>query len=213
MGKPPRKTAKAKPKSLPPRTKVQAARQGPRRFLERAWQAITSLPLWTDVLGVIAAALALYEIFYATIPDIQPDPAISPSWVDLPLKAKNNSRFFDMTNVTVACVVENVTWKTPILPPYQSFRMRGKGVEARPKDVAETIEAGRTITFPCNIAENIVATPFGAADVIPISLIRLKIRISYRILNFPRSETSSSFTWRSVSGGFQWLEGDISDKP
>ena len=116
-----------------------------------------------------------------------------------------------MKDVTVACIIENVTWKTSALPPYQAFRMRGKDLEAHPKDVAEMIEAGRTITFPCNIAGSIVATPLYAAEAIPISLIRLKIRISYRTLVFPRSEVSSSFTWRSVSG--QWLEGDISDKP
>jgi hypothetical protein len=47
-----------------------------------------------------------------------------------------------------------------------------------------------------------------------VRLIQMRIKTSYVVFKWwHRESTSQLFTWRSVSGGYQWLEGDASDVP
>jgi hypothetical protein len=181
----------------------------------RFWQPITSLPLWKNVLGVIAAIFTIcgffFEIFYDTVPDIKPDQAISTVWADLPLSARNPSRIFQMHNVKVFCRVENVTWRGE---GKRHFRMISQDFEKIAVNIPTEIEPGSPINFPCNISRDITASATDGLQY-PIALIRLRIRLTYETafgIKFARQKTSSLFTWRAVSGGYQWLEGDVSDR-
>jgi hypothetical protein len=174
------------------------------------------LPLWADILGVLTALYVIYGIFYELVPEIQPDPAISSSWVDLPLKAKNRSLFFDMHDVQIICVVNDFAWKGRGTDEIRGNFVGGAG--PRVTDAAQTIAATQTITFPCEISEHVKGYRLDGDQrtLMPLALIRLSIQIDYSIRLWrwfwPRRTTSQSFTWRAVSGGYQWLEGDTSNR-
>jgi hypothetical protein len=209
-------------KERPPQrpSKLRRAAQLVVRAATFSLSRLKRLPWWADVLGVLAAAYLGYQILYELVPEIVPDAAISPSWNDLPLKAKNRSLFFDMGDVRVFCVLQNITFKGP----EAALRLRSPGVEKPLADVATTIPATETITFPCDMSKDFKSGfikdyrggPIDTTDSMPVALIKLKIRIAYSIncllFRWRRNATSQSFTWRAVSGGYQWLEGYASDK-
>ena len=183
-----------------------------RRAAKSLLRRVLQLPWWADFLGVVVAVLGIHGFFYASVPYVQPDAAISSSWRDLPLTAKITNPVFGANNLNIFCTIENVTW--PLSRPYlaNAVRIRGKA-EIKIEKVATYIPGGGTITFPCHIAETIIARSDINGEQLPIGLIKLYIRITYRSIFWPLSReiTSPVFTWRAVSGGYQWLEGDASD--
>lgn len=184
-------------------------------LLKRLLAPLAGLPWWADVLSVFVAILSFYELLFSTIPRIQPDAAISPSWHDLPLSAKIDSHFFGAKSVEAFCIVENVTWNTDKSKTRGLTNMRIVGdAEKRVEGAANYIPSGGTITFACNIFDSITGRYLPSSEIIPISLIKLHIRLVYKTYVWPwaRSLVSPTFTWRAVSGGYQWLEGDTSDK-
>jgi hypothetical protein len=177
-----------------------------------ALRRVLQVPWWADFLGVVVAVFGIYQFYNASVPYVQPDAAISSSWRDLPLTAKITNPIFGAYNLNVFCNIENVTW--PLARPYlmKAFRVIGKA-EIKIEKVANYIPGGGTITFRCHIAETIIARSDANGEQLPIGLIKLYIRITYRSIFWPLSReiTSPVFTWRAVSGGYQWLEGDASD--
>ncbi|HMH05778.1 MAG TPA: hypothetical protein VK579_03765, partial [Terriglobales bacterium] len=56
---------------------------------------------------------------------------------------------------------------------------------------------------------------YGSGEQLPFALIHMRIKTTFTInlglFHWHRESKSHIFTWREVSGGFQWLEGDTSD--
>jgi hypothetical protein len=172
------------------------------------------MPWWADVLTFGTTAWACYEAFYALVPHVQPDQAITPSWQELPLTATNRSELFNLRDVQFFCVISNVTWKYPTAG---AIRLVGRAEHPAAKWVM--IGAQETVSFSCDISRDWKATfrIKGTSFKLPlqIALIKLRIKTAYRvnILGMPwrRTTLSPEFTWRALPGGYQWLEGDQSD--
>jgi hypothetical protein len=187
---------------------------------KRLVSPLKQLPWWADILGVLVALIFLYEFFYDTVPSIQPDPVISPSWHDLPLMAKIESRIFSAHVSGLVCEVENITWDTKgkLVNGWTNFRFKGK-LEINVEKYQSIIPPHGAISFMCNVYDKARFTI--APSIAPngehadISLIKLRVRMDYSSsFGLLRRETTSpQFTWRAVSGGYQWLEGDASDVP
>jgi hypothetical protein len=173
-------------------------------------KTIRSLPWWADLITVLLFAAGIYQTRVALIPVIQPDAAISSSWADLPVTATNSGNFFDMNDAQFFCKVTNVSWKglgTTI------FRVVGDAEWTVPRPPI-TIRPSTTVTFPCDISKNVTAK-YDNGSQMPVALIHMRIRTTYKInlglFYWHRQAVSQVFTWREVSGGFQWLSGDTSD--
>lgn len=207
-----RERAKSHWQEPTPQHAIQKAAQA----LRKGIRLVRSLPWWADILTVLSAVYLVYQAFYAMVPEIRPDDVLSSSWTDLPFTAKNGGGIFAMEDTQFFCEVENVTWNgggTTML------RVVGKLIHPVAQGPRE-IPTNATITFPCDVAANFQA--FGVkADTsktpLPILLIHMRIRTTYKIdlglLDWNREAISPIFTWRAVSGGYQWLEGDTSDNP
>ncbi len=116
-----------------------------------------------------------------------------------------------MYNVKVLCRVENVTWRGE---GKTAYRIVSPNLEKLTENIATEIEPDSAISFPCNISRDITASGVGGLQY-PIGLIRLRIRMTYETafgIKFTRQKISSTFTWRAVSGGYQWLEGDVNGR-
>jgi hypothetical protein len=179
----------------------------------RPLQHLKEFPWWADILTVICFFLVLYELLYDAVPNIQPDPAISTSWRDLPLTARIDSRLFGANKVEVFCLWENISWK---MSDDYMFTMRFDkffGIE----DAENVIPARGAIAIKCRVSDQISLghTTGVIREAKDIALIKLKVKIAYYSAFWPvrREVISPTFTWRAVSGGFQWLEGDASKLP
>jgi hypothetical protein len=193
-------------------------------ILAKAWRLllwpIRTLPWWLNiggvVLSVVAAIVALYEFFDEAVPYIEPDPAISTSWHDLPFKVKIDSRIFGASDVQVSCAAENITWKTD---PKWGMANLNVNVLFKVDRIAEVIPPHMPISFSCNTA-NVNSLKTVDNQIAPIVLIELHVQMSYRSFLWPWGETiirvpwqrkitSERFTWREVSpDNYQWLEGE-----
>lgn len=146
---------------------------------------------------------------------MRPNPALSPSWADLPVTITNPGRFFRMHGAVIYCEISNITWKVKDNPlPDETKAFRATGIIERQVMEVERIEPGETLTFPCDSANGVVARLETGAQL-PIALIHMRIKTKYLInlwvWKWHRESWSPQFTWRNVSGGFQWLEGDYND--
>lgn len=178
------------------------------------------LPLWANIVVVLlsvgATIVALYEFFDEAVPYIEPDPAISTSWHDLPFKAKIDSRIFGASDIQVSCNAENITWKTD---PKWGLANLNVNVLFKVDRIAEVIPPHVPISFSCNTA-NVNSLKTVDNQIAPIILIELHVQMRYRSFLWPWGETiipvpwqreitSERFTWREVSpGSYQWLEGE-----
>lgn len=185
------------------------------RFLKRASKAVWSLPWWADVLTIMTAAAALYEILYATVPVIQPDEAISSSWADLPITATDTSEIFGLHDAAFRCAVTDLTFQGIDGSPIPLHTSTVHTVPGSPV----TIEPRQTITFPCDFSKNTLvweSVPGQTAKKrLPVAWANVRIKTAYSVKIGPfvwhRHTTSQQFTWRAVSGGYQWLEGYKTD--
>jgi hypothetical protein len=194
----------------------QSIRQLVAQQVMRALRWIWSLPLWADIVTVVGAGYVIYQAFYAMVPEIRPDAALSPSWTDLPFTAKNTGGLFDIHDAQFVCETNNVTWDAGSPNLIRTLTPLKHAVSLPPL----RISTGATVTFPCDMAENAKAfgvKPDSSKTQLPIALMRMQIRTTYKInlavFDWRREAVSASFTWRAVSGGYQWLEGDPSDMP
>ena len=170
---------------------------------------VVSLPWWADVLSVVLFFVFLYQIQYSLVPVIQPDSAISSSWTDLPVTARNSGEFFDFRDAEFFCRVTEQRFEgDKAKTGYTAYRIKGL-VEWRLTNPPQTIHAGDTVSFPCNIAQNSVLTLDGEQK--PTTLIHMSIRTVYSVnlglFRWHRESQSQVFTWTKVSGGYQWLPG------
>ena len=164
------------------------------------------------MLTVLLFGWGLYEARNALIPVIRPDQAISSSWADLPITARNSGDVLAMHDAQFFCEATNITWKAE---GQLAFRAVGPMtfMVSRP---AVTIAPGTTVTFPCDLSNNATAKDITInGPPLPIALVHVRIKTTYFInlglFRWHRKAESQVFTWRQVSGGFQWLEGDNSD--
>jgi hypothetical protein len=200
--------------------KAQAGTLSKETLRRRIWKKLTALPWWANVLGVVATSLSvvtaiyvIYQADYATVPDIQPDLAISPTWADLPLRVKNQRDLFDISNPSVFCEPEEVLFETFYMAgKFRQYRIKGD-MKVPVQNIPSKILSNEAITISCDISEVVKATLDTPTNKIPIHAIRMHVRIIYNTRFWPweRSQTSNAFTWRPVSGGYQWLEGDTSN--
>jgi hypothetical protein len=162
------------------------------------------------VLTVTVILWGVYQYRRALVPVIRPDAVISSSWVDLPITARNAGDIFDLREARFFCDVKNVTFKGA---GTTAFRMVGDAEYMVPRPPI-TIEPGVSATFPCDVSSNVTAKYENGVQM-PVALIHMRIRTTYAInlglFDWHRESKSQLFTWREVSGGYQWLEGDTSD--
>jgi hypothetical protein len=184
------------------------------RQLARLTKAIRRIPLGIDLVTVILIAWAIYQYRVVLIPVIQPDSAISSSWADLPITARNPGDLFTLRRAKFFCEITNVSWKGDENKglKYKGYRIVGIAEYTVP-DPPKTIAPGLTVTFPCDVSRNVILRLDGAQ--MPVALIHMSIKTTYDInlglIQWHREAKSQLFTWREVSGGFQWLPGDTSD--
>jgi hypothetical protein len=173
------------------------------------WKRIQDHPIWSAI-GIFASAIAVTGTIYDALrgPEIRPDAAVSSSWADLPITVRDASILFDLRDAQFFCDVTDVTWRGAGTTAY---RIVGRGEYVVPRPPI-TIEPGAASTFPCDISKHMTAK-YNFGSQLPIALIQMRIRVSYKTRAWPwvRSALSQQFTWRAVSGGYQWLEGDTSD--
>jgi hypothetical protein len=205
--------------------KAQSSRSRAIRVLRLIWQSLAkwaesfrSLPWWADVLGVTVILWGFYQARISLIPVVEPDAAISSSWLDLPITIRNPGDVFDFKNVQFFCDMTEQQFEgnreSKKFFNYNYYRIKGL-VEWPIRQPPLTISAGNTSSFPCNIAANSVLK---FDDVpLPMRLIHLSIKTKYNInlglFQWPREAQSQTFTWKQVSGGWQWLPGETLPGP
>jgi hypothetical protein len=202
-----KQTTQAK-KKLKSKSKIKIAIKVIMKLAKTLLMPLRKLPWWVNVSGLVTIGIALSQFWCVElVPDIEPDSEISSSWADLPMKAINRNWIFDMHNVSVFEQIENVTYDGK----NHHYRVIGN-LERQIYKTKSEIPVGETITIPCEVFKDIkMHDPDNNMKYMPIELIRLHIRIDYSVLGLHRETTSQSFTWRTVSGGYQWLPGDVSD--
>ncbi len=187
-------------------------------FLSLLARPIRRLPWWADILTVAAFGIFLYQVRVSLVPIVQPDAAISSSWLDLPITVRNSGDFFDFKDVQFFCDMTEQqfesTGETRKFLPYDYYRAKGL-VEWPIRQSPIIISPGNTTSFPCNMAANSVMTFDGVS--LPMRLIHLSIKTEYSIdlglFRWHRQVKSQTFTWKQVSGGWQWLPGETLPGP
>lgn len=183
-----------------------------------AKKRVASLPWWADALTVATVVFAVYLHIFV-VPTVQPDAAISSSWLDLPITVRNPGGFFDLKDVQFFCdMTEQQFEASPesrkYFADYKSYRLIGL-VEWPILQPPLTIAPGNTASFPCNTASN-SSVAFDKVPL-PMRLIRLTIKTDYavdfRLFRWHRQAISQTFTWQQVSGGWQWLPGETLKGP
>lgn len=208
-------TTTAKPKGKRKAPKAQSLRRRAKKALTQSLAVVRRLPWWADVLTVVLFVCGIYESRHALVPEIRPDAAISSSWADLPITVRNSGELFNLSDAQFFCEVTNITWKVESAgPPGTLTAFRAVGILEYKVPQKRTIAPGTAVTFSCDISSSLTARyPNGTQW--PVALIHMTIKTKYninlRLLHWHRESTSQLFTWREVSGGFQWLEGDSSD--
>jgi hypothetical protein len=206
------------PKKQPVRVRITNALQQLLRFLSLLTKLIRRLPWWADVLTVVAFCIFLYQVRVSLVPVVQPDTAISSSWLDLPVTVRNPGEFFDFKDVQFFCDMTEQqfesTSETQKWGAYNYYRLKGL-VEWPIRQPPLTIQPGNTASFPCNIAANSSLMFDGVP--LPMKLIHLSIKTKYSVslglFRWHLEGTSQTFTWKQVSGGWQWLPGETLPGP
>jgi hypothetical protein len=185
-------------------------RQSPTPPRRTIWQRMQDHPLF--VIGSLLASMvgiASYAEGVFRSVDIRPVPQASTSSEDLPFTAANPTPF-TATHVKITCVVSNVTWRAA---GQKLIRFVGSA-EGAARKASDTIPHGESITFPCDVNQSFTSR---FANGVPMTLVlaRMKVRASYETDIFgiavAHEVTSPAFTWRLVSGAYEWLENDPSD--
>lgn len=186
------------------------------RFREgRFYGFVARAVVYVLAIATIAQTVVAFSVWPSI--DVRPDAAISPSWRDLPMIAHNTSHVFPLEKMQFICHLSNVTWRAS-----EHFALRVTGsVNMVAAKAPHDMKADGIATFPCEVAESWHAGGFndpikpGTASQWPIALIKMTIEIDYVVpvwfFNWHKTITSEEFTWRQVSGGYQWLVGDASD--
>jgi hypothetical protein len=198
------------------RARIKKAFQQLMRFLRLLATPVRRLPWWADVLTVIAFGIFLYQVRVSLVPAVQPDTAISSSWLDLPITVRNPGEFFDFKDVQFFWDMTEQQFEggkeTGL--PYDYYRVKGL-VEWPLRQPPLILAPGNTTSFPCNIAAD-SALKFAGVPL-PMRLIHLSIKIEYSInlgvFRWHRQTKSQTFTWKQVSGGWQWLPGETLSGP
>ena len=167
---------------------------------------------------LVAFGIVLYQVPLSLVPVVQPDIAISSSWLDLPITVRNPGNFFDLKDVQFFCDMTeqqfDSTTETKKIFKYDYYRAKGL-VEWPIRQSPLTIPPGNTTSFPCNIAANSALKLDGKP--LPMKLIRLSVKTQYNIdfglFRWHRQAKSQTFTWEQVSGGWQWLPGETLEGP
>lgn len=178
------------------------------------------VPWWGSFLGILTFFVAIpgWYLSWRVVPAVQPDNAISASWLDLPITVRNPSEVFDLRDVQFFCDMTeqqfNATAESKKFLDYNYYRAKGL-VEWPIRQPPLTLSPGNAISFPCNIAANTNMTFDGAP--LPLLLIRLSIKSQYsvdlKLFRWHRQSMSQTFTWQKVPGGWQWLPGETLEGP
>ena len=131
---------------------------------------------------VAAFGIFLYQVLVSLVPAVQPDTAISLSWLDLPVTVRNPGDFFDLKDVQFFCDMTEQQFdsnsESKKFLSYNYYRAKGL-VEWPIRQPPITIPPGNTVSFPCNIAANTSLNFDGVP--LPMRLIRLSIKTEYDV--------------------------------
>jgi hypothetical protein len=157
----------------------------------------------------LAAGIALYDEYHATLPEISPDTTISDISLALPFVVRNKSNFFSITNAHLSCEWDYPTWQGN-----GAFRLRMRGNSGpafsskSPDDTGITIAPGEAVNFVCDFSKHARAAYENGVPLMPVS-VRLRINVTYQTAPLPwdRTYLSPQFNWEKADAGFRWLEG------
>jgi len=167
--------------------------------------------LFVEIVSVAAAALAFFEVYIQTLPEIDPNNS-EPSKV-LPFIVTNKSNFFDMTDVNLSCGIE--------FGLYDSGGGKWIGLGGMifgPTEIVPSIHRhGGVIHYPCKASDFLHKNIWGdlcvgmkgacpnAPEMFQTSYTCMWIKIDYRTFfgAWLRHVNSEIFAW----DGKQWRKG------
>lgn len=203
-------------------SRLKAAKwQALKKRTQKALRSLTTraqrpLKIIRNVVAIGGVLWSVYQGTLRTVPAIHPDPAVSLSWEDLPITAANPGQFFKLHDARFFCEVTNITWHAEGREELMRAISEPDPIVFEVDRPPATINPGETDTFPCSLSLNATVHNKYTGVQLPIVLIHMRIRAEYTIdfgvFQWKRTTRSQLFTWRWVSGGFQWLEGDSSDR-
>lgn len=172
------------------------------RGVGRLLKAVINLPWWVNVLGLLATLAAIYEVYYATIPEIDvPEFSDVASPFAPPFQIHNRGLFLSSTDIIMKCDVDQVASEHGVL-------MRGGSVIS---DAIPVIEPGGTGNMRCAIGR--VGDPESDLVRVPsddkITKAHVIIYLQYRTLGVLRHTAGTEFTWFNTPSGHFWVKGEI----
>ena len=175
------------------KTKLQKPLQPqPQKWL--LWKALlTRRAIVFELVGFVAALLAIWEVYFETVPEIHAPGAEYSSPFLLPFSVKNPSRFFAMYDVQWFCGINNI-------------EIQGgggaKGFSMTEPPITE-INPGEIRNFRCRI---------GVESQI-VNSASISLRVKFKTLFFERTSSWQPMTWAATANPPRWIEGEFVGPP
>ena len=189
-----RAAARAKAKHPPPESKWRRAAQvalqfakASLRFAEKLSRPLRRLPWWADVLGIAAALLAIWLVFFDTIPTIEIAGSDRTSPFELPFTVRNKSPIFDARDAQFSCQAVRIE-QGPFAYGFVPLALAQH----------RTITWGNPVNFKCPVTTS--------GD--PVRRAVVRIFVDYKTL-FKGRTTTADFTWIGTVDPPRWIEGEI----
>ena len=170
--------------------------------MKRLLKAATSLPWWMNVLGFCATLLVGYEVYYATIPEVNaPEIADVASPFAPPFRIHNPSHLISATDIVMRCEVDQILSK-------DGASMQGGSVTS---DTISVIEPDGVANMRCPIGR-VGDSEFDLVRIRPgdkITKAHVIIHLQYRTLGVLRHTVGTEFTWFNTPSGHFWVKGEV----
>jgi hypothetical protein len=155
----------------------------------RRW--VTSpLAVLTAVVGAVASAIAVWDAYWLTIPEIRglgPNAGVP---FDLPFAVKNPSRLFTMNNVEFRCYLDVEFANKSSIKNIYVIAARDRGKDIGPGD---------TRNYRCPLT-----VPAGG-----LVKGRINLRTTYSTMIFHRASPDAPFNWSANANPPRWIEGEM----
>jgi hypothetical protein len=177
-------------------------------FLARPWA------IFVEITGVLVALVVFFEVYLQTIPEIDANNS-EPSSI-LPFSIKNESNFFDMTEVHLSCGIDSAAYE---IGNGKWTGMPGPTLFGPTQTVPVIRRHGGIVAYPCKASDYIHRNIWddlcigmksacqNAIGSFKTSYMCVWIKVDYRTLFgwWPRVASSEIFSWN----GREWIKGQI----
>ena len=206
-----------KPKPKPIRQMHQ-----PQHQTEAQWQKIrkkllSPWGLFVELTGLLASLIVFWETYVQTLPEVSIRDADPTSSYVLLFVVANKSKFFDMDNVKLKCVVEMAVFEDE---EKRKFDVGDVIVDA---DVSiQQIPTDSPVNYPCDASGILRAQSDGAIALgglitdanatdskLTLTTMCLWISVAYETFWVKRRYRSHNFGWLTTPAGHRWLEGPM----